>query len=67
MEDLEKQFKERYKKLNKAQKQAVDAIDGPVLHRDATNPNLVHLYIMSYERINLVGHFIIAMKTTSSP
>ncbi len=31
MDDLETLFKERYKKLNKAQKQAVDAIDGPVL------------------------------------
>ncbi len=31
MENLEKQFKERYKNLNKEQKKAVDAIDGPVL------------------------------------
>jgi DNA helicase-2/ATP-dependent DNA helicase PcrA len=31
MEDLEKGYQERYQKLNTAQKQAVDAIDGPVL------------------------------------
>ena len=33
------------------------AIDGPVIHRDANNPDLVHLYLMSYERHLLVAHF----------
>ncbi|MCX6752235.1 MAG: ATP-dependent DNA helicase [Candidatus Nomurabacteria bacterium] len=31
MKDSEKKFKEEYSKLNKAQKEAVDAIDGPVM------------------------------------
>ena len=34
-------------------------IDGPVLHRDAVDPNLVHLYLLSYERHMLLGHFVI--------
>ena len=33
------------------------AIDGPIFHRDAENPDLVHLYLMSYERHLLVAHF----------
>ncbi len=33
------------------------AIDGPVIHRDEDNPDLVHLYLMSYERHLLVSHF----------
>ena len=33
------------------------AIDGPVMHRDADDPDLVHLYLLSYERHTLVGHF----------
>ncbi len=33
------------------------AVDGPVIHRDADNPELVHLYLMSYERHLLVAHF----------
>ena len=33
------------------------AIDGPVIHRDAENPDLIHLYLMSYERHLLVAHF----------
>ena len=33
------------------------AVDGPVIHRDADNPDLVHLYLMSYERHLLVAHF----------
>lgn len=33
------------------------AIDGPVMHRDAERPELVHLYLLSYERHTLVGHF----------
>ncbi|MEN1678365.1 MAG: hypothetical protein AAGJ46_02150 [Planctomycetota bacterium] len=33
------------------------AVDGPVLHRDAGDPNLLHLYLLSYERHLLVAHF----------
>ena len=35
------------------------AIDGPVMHRDAQHPRRVHLYLLSYERHTLVGHFTI--------
>ena len=38
------------------------AIDGPVLHRDADDPNLVHLYLLSYERHSLVAHFKIPLQ-----
>lgn len=38
-------------------------INGIVLHRDATNPDLVHIYPLSYERIMLVGHYIIDMSS----
>ena len=34
-------------------------INGLVLHRDVDDPNLVHLYLMSYERIVLVGHYVV--------
>jgi uncharacterized membrane protein YdjX (TVP38/TMEM64 family) len=34
-------------------------IDGPIIHRDAQNPNRAHLYLMSYERHMLVGHWVI--------
>lgn len=37
------------------------AIDGPVLHRDAQNPNLLHVYLLSYERHSLVAHFEIQL------
>ena len=33
------------------------AVDGPIIHRDADDPNLLHLYLMSYERHLLVAHF----------
>src|SRR5438552_2671547 len=32
------------------------AIDGPVLHRDARNPDLLHVYLLSYERHTLINH-----------
>ncbi|SCA63517.1 Uncharacterized protein SCG7086_AU_00080 [Chlamydiales bacterium SCGC AG-110-P3] len=35
------------------------AIDGPVLHRDESNPNRLHLHLLSYERHSLVGHYTI--------
>ncbi|MGK7908860.1 MAG: hypothetical protein AB4040_16750 [Synechococcus sp.] len=34
-------------------------INGLVMHRDESNPNRIHLYLMSYERIVLVGHYTI--------
>jgi hypothetical protein len=36
------------------------AVDGPVLHRDADDPGLVHLYLLSYERHTLIAHFVLA-------
>lgn len=35
------------------------AIDGPVLHRDVNNLDTIHLYLLSYERHSLIGHFIL--------
>jgi len=37
------------------------AIDGPVMHRDEDDPNLVHLYLLSYERHTLIAHFVIPL------
>ncbi|MDJ0704672.1 MAG: hypothetical protein QNJ46_15420 [Leptolyngbyaceae cyanobacterium MO_188.B28] len=34
-------------------------VNGVVLHRDAQDDTLLHVYIMSYERITLVGHYVI--------
>ncbi|MEL6353225.1 MAG: hypothetical protein AAFR58_15945 [Cyanobacteria bacterium J06627_28] len=34
-------------------------INGLVMHRDLNNPNLLHVYPMSYERITLVGHYVV--------
>jgi hypothetical protein len=36
------------------------AIDGPVMHRDKRDPNLLHVYLLSYERQTLIGHFIVS-------
>ena len=38
------------------------AVDGPVLHLDKDNPNLLHLYLLSYERNTLVAHFLIPLQ-----
>lgn len=43
------------------------AIDGPILHRDKLNPDLLHLYLLSYERHTLVGHFVILLNDKTSP
>ncbi len=37
------------------------AIDGPIMHRDPSDPNLVHLYLLSYERHSLVAHIKITL------
>ena len=34
------------------------AIDGFAMHLDKDNPNLLHTYLLSYERHTLVAHFI---------
>ena len=33
------------------------AVDGSVLHRDADDPTVLHVYLLSYERHALIGHF----------
>jgi uncharacterized membrane protein YdjX (TVP38/TMEM64 family) len=38
------------------------AVDGPVMHRDGTNPDLLHVYLLSYERHTLIGHFVVSTK-----
>ncbi len=35
------------------------AVDGTVMHLDKDNSNLLHLYLLSYERNTLVAHFLI--------
>ena len=40
------------------------AIDGPVIHRDVNDPTILHVYLLSYERHSLVGHFVVC---TNSP
>ncbi|MEH2201309.1 hypothetical protein [Nostoc sp.] len=38
------------------------AVDGSVMHLDKDNPNLLHLYLLSYERNTLIAHFLINLK-----
>lgn len=40
-------------------------VDGPLLHRDAENPSLIHVYILSYERHALLNHFVITCPSDS--
>jgi|GEM_PF-316548 hypothetical protein len=37
-------------------------VDGVVMHRDAQNPNLLHAYLLSYERHTLISHYLIDLK-----
>ena len=37
------------------------AVDGPVIHRDERDPDLVHVYLLSYERHSLVAHFVVSV------
>jgi hypothetical protein len=30
------------------------------MHRDENDPNKLHVYLLSYERHSLVGHFVIS-------
>ena len=36
-------------------------IDGPLLHLDKNNPNLIHVWLLSFERHALVGHYEIEL------
>ncbi|WP_373529255.1 hypothetical protein [Nostoc sp.] len=38
------------------------AVDGSVMHLDQENPNLLHLYLLSYERNTLIAHFLLYLK-----
>ena len=42
------------------------AVDGVALHRDKDNPHLLHLYLLSYERHTLIGHFQITIADTAA-
>lgn len=35
-------------------------IDGPVLHRDERDPDILHVYLLSYERHSLIAHFVVS-------
>ena len=37
------------------------AVDGVVLHRDEHNGNLLHVYLLSYERHALIGHYVLVL------
>ena len=39
------------------------AVDGPVMHLDIDNPELLHLYLLSYERHTLIAHFLLDIST----
>ncbi len=41
-------------------------IDGPVMHRDIADPNIVHLYLLSYERHSLIGHYVLSIHQKST-
>ncbi|MDB9526348.1 hypothetical protein PN498_10150 [Oscillatoria sp. CS-180] len=41
-------------------------INGLVLHRDEADPSVLHLYLMAYERILLVGHYVIDVDKEAS-
>jgi len=33
------------------------------MHRDDKDPNVLHVYLLSYERHSLVGHFVVSTQT----
>lgn len=35
------------------------AIDGQVMHRDEKTPDLLHIYLLSYERHSLISHYVL--------
>ena len=38
------------------------AVDGPVLYRDAADPDRLHIHLLSYERHTLINHVILSLK-----
>ena len=38
------------------------AVDGPVMHRDEKDPDLLHVYLLSYERHTLIGHYVVSTR-----
>jgi uncharacterized membrane protein YdjX (TVP38/TMEM64 family) len=38
------------------------AIDGPVLHRDEHDPDMLHAYLLSYERHSLIAHIVLSTR-----
>ncbi|MGI8504861.1 MAG: hypothetical protein ACR2LR_27595 [Hassallia sp.] len=38
------------------------ALDGSAMHLDKNNPNLLHIYLLSYERNTLIAHFSINLQ-----
>ncbi|MBD2203106.1 hypothetical protein H6G33_16865 [Calothrix sp. FACHB-1219] len=37
-------------------------VDGTIMHLDKDNPNLLHLYLLSYERNSLIAHFLVNLQ-----
>ncbi|MBL1280803.1 MAG: hypothetical protein COA33_011040 [Fluviicola sp.] len=37
-------------------------IDGPLLHLDKDNPNILHVWLLSFERHALVGHYLVVLE-----
>lgn len=35
-------------------------IDGPVMHRDEKDPDVLHVYLLSYERHSLIAHVVVS-------
>ncbi len=42
------------------------AVDGPVLHRDASDPTILHVYLLSYERHSLIAHIVVCTDPSNS-
>ena len=38
-------------------------VDGPVLYRDVANPNRIHVWLLSFERHALVGHYVLTIRS----
>lgn len=36
-------------------------LDGPIMYRDAANPKILHLYLLSYERQSLIAHYALTL------
>lgn len=42
-------------------------IDGPLFHRDEKDPNLLHIWVLSFERHAFVGHYIVRLSDEELP